>query len=692
MSVDSGSSERPWPSNGSYPASDGSEAETADSDLPDQRPDVPTPAERVAGLMAEYPERMSTPLSETHGRKLRESVLCDPEIETREIEVGETETVTVGETVSRESGTLLTAVWDLLETYEKYRDMNLRMVRDGASIDREEFLVPLDFSFSPEYQTGTYAKLMALKRQTIGEAADDSPTGEEFVGSFEEPVTGLCGLTASTYNVPGEPSSGFRPAVDHDRAIREAWSGSRNSVKRSLRYVLEDKLGLTSSDYVWWFQSEPHPGEGPAAGYSHAHPVVILDAAAADVPLDEIDEETFRPVIEKHVELCEGAEMSGHRIRDEGESSVRVRKPDEIQDFGSYVSKYLALGPDQDLLERSDEYLMWAASQWATSTQKYSKSRTATAAIKADACHQRFVDSDAGQSADHGDRIVRSSKPGVSWECACCGSHFEIDQSGESLARKRLDARESSDGAVTDGGEETPPKTLEERWPSADGAARVGAPVRERECSHPAGSDQCPLCASVTESPNHTVSGEVPIPDDATAPRAPEIRESFERDPQWRPDAIVRVWDGEETSIGAPGGTVYGEVVVEGAGSITDKCDLPYLPNVSDVEGPEPWESTGLFDESDVRCGRVPPPELVAREWAEVLETGRRVTPKQWPSDWYSRRFEQEQDEPEPVLSESVRDRVCELHRTEGVESVPSICGRLNIDPEKAELVGSLLS
>ena len=686
MSADLGESD-PWLSNGTYPALGISGLETAESQYPPQRPDLPTPEERIAGLLEEYPDRMATPISTVHGRKLRESVLDDPVTEEREIETGEGETVTVEDTVSRSALPLYSAVFDLLETYEGYRDKKLRMVK-GFGEEKEQFLIDLSISYSSEYQRTTYAKLTALKRRLAGgEYSDHSAcAGDSRKGAFDEPVTVLFGLTASAYNVPGKRKSGFRPPADHDREIREAWSGSSNSVKRVLRDVLERKLGLSSDQYAWWWQSEPHPGDGPAAGYSHAHPVVIFDAAASSVPLSSISEETFRPIVAKHVELCNAATWDAHQIED----SVTVKKPDEIKNFGSYVSKYLALGPDQDLLERSDEYIMWAASQWATTTQKYSKSRTATAAINADRCHQEFVDQEAEQPIDHADRIVPSSKPGISYECACCGSHFGIEQETETLSRARLDAIDRR--STTDHSDETdkPPQSLAERWPSATSAARVGAPVRERQCRHPANSDQCPLCASETESPNHTVSGEVPIPDDATAVEAPEIRESFEREPQWQPDAIVQTWDDEEeTAIGSPGGTVYGEIVVEGHGSISDKCDLPYLPEVSVLQGPKPWENTPLFDESDVRAGRVPPPELVAREWCETVQSGRRVTAKQWANDWYTRRFENVSSP--GGLSDSEKTRIREFVRTTGVTSVPSICGQLSIDPSRSEEIEACL-
>jgi hypothetical protein len=647
---------------------------------------LPTPDERITDLLREYPDRMNTPISEEHGRKLRESCLCDPVEETRTVDIGENETVEVSETVERSALPLVGALSDLLETYEKYRDMHLRMVRGGGlEDDRDEFLVELSNSFSPDYQSETYAKLSALKRQLIG---GSYPNGGEVEGSFSEPVTVLFGLTASTYNEPGNPESGYRPPADHDRAIREAWTGSSSSVKRTLRYVLEDRLGLESEEYAWWYQSEPHPGDGAAAGYSHAHPIVILDASAASVTASAISEDTFEPVVSKHVAECEGATWDGHR------DAVTVQQPDEIKDFGSYVSKYLAIGPDKDLLERSDEYLLWAASQWATTSQKYSKDRTATAAVKADKCQQQFLDPEAEQSVEHGESVIPSEKPGVEYECACCGSHYEIDQSEESLARMRLDESVPESVAVTDGGEESegPPQSLEERWPSARSAARVGEPARARSCSHGENADKCALCASETEAPDHTVSGEVPIPESASAPPAESVSEGFERSPEWEPDAVVRSWgEGEETSIGSPGGTVYGQITVPGRGSIMDRCGFEYLPPVEVFEGPEPWTNTSVFTESEVRAGDVPPPELVAREWSETVQTGRRVTAKQWSDEWYADRFERSESSPDLELSQAERDRITSFVERTGVTSVPSICGKLKIEPEKADAVASVL-
>ena len=658
-----------WLSNVTYPASTDTGPESPE--LSFRPPDLPTVEERISGIIERYEDRVFEPISTVHGRKLREEVLEEPETVTRVIETGETEEKTIEETVSRGSLPLIVAIEEMLEWYESYRDKFLRMAR-GSEIrnDYESFLINMDNSLTPSYQTAQYARLKALERQFMG---GEYPSGHTCEPEFSEPVTVLFGLTASSL----EDDGSFRPIADHDREIRDAWSGSSNSVKRTLRYVLEDKLGLSSGEYAWHWQSEPHPGpQEDATGYSHSHPVVILDAAATSTSV-ATDPETYRPIVAKHVSECEGAGWSAHDI----DSAVTVRKDDEIQDFACYVSEYIAVAPDQDLLERSDEFLMWAASQWSTTTQKYSRSRWATAACKADACQQQYLDSEADQAVQHGDSIVRSSRPGLTYECAECGSPHGIDQAESSLARSRL-SQSADDQEETD----EIPRTLAERWPSARSAGSIGSETRLRRCDH-AEPDTCPLCATETEAPNHTVSGEVPIPQSAEAPPAERQRDGFDREPEWSPDAVVQLLTEDETEIGSPGAAVYGKIVVEGTGSIMDKTDFPYLPPPASLEGPKPWENTSFFDESDVRAGRVPPPELIAREWAETVHANRRLTPKQWSDSWYTTRFER-QSSPEPKLGERERVAIKELV-ARGETSPISIAGQLMLPPSALDEIRS---
>jgi hypothetical protein len=601
----------------------------------------------VRGLLEAHPEKMWRPVSEEHGRRLRSEALEESEEWESPVtvsnDIDEYEEWTVRETVERGALPLVAVVEEMLEWYEGYRDKKLRMARgDGIREEREHFLVNLENSFQPGYQNRTYARLQALRRQTAGgEYAD----GSECEGVFEEPTTVLFGLTSSGTRSDGTP----RPIVDHDREIREAWTGSSGSVKRTLRYVLEDKLGLSSEEYAWWWQAEPHPGDGANAGYSHSHPVVVLDAAAADVAAEEITAETFRSVVAKHVAECPGATWEAHDL----EEAATVKQPGEVEDFAAYVSEYLAVSPDQDLLERSDEYLMWAASMWASTSQKYSKSKTASAALAADRCHQRYADSDASQERDHGERVGR-----VDGErrCVACGESFGVEQSG-TLAEHRL--REPA----TDGGEavEAEPEVdvgeldlsdVEERWPDARAAAVGGAETRE--------------------------AGEEP---------AWTVRASFgPRPPSWEPEAVVHTATGEETAVGKPGGVEYGEVVVEGAESVGAKVERDVLMPEW-LEGPEPWESSPVTEE-EVRSGDLPPPELVSKEYAERMQSGRRVSPKEWHDDWYARRYEHGgTEEAEPFNVERVREYV----RVHEPQSAVAVLAQLEISPEHRAKVEAVL-
>jgi len=72
------------------------------------------------------------------------------------------------------------------------------------------------------------------------------------------------------------------------------------------------------------------------------------------------------------------------------------------------------------------------------------------------------------------------------------------------------------------------------------------------------------------------------------------------------------------------------------------------------------------------------------------------VTPKRWSSTWYADRFGEgddrlEEEEPEPEREAVDVEAVEELVRVDGIVSVPSVMGRLGIDPSHRELVEELI-
>jgi hypothetical protein len=550
---------------------------------------LPTPEEKLREFLEEFGGRAHVPLSEEHGRRLRPECVVE-ETKVREVPAEKGGVERVEELAERSAVPLWMAVGDMLEWHEEYHRSMLRLEYGRESDPTHEILdVDLDNSWFAAYQDQERAKLKALERETCGyeacevcdgrycEEPDEHET-EYVTGKFEEPVVVLTGRTAS---------GAGRPPVDHARAIAEAWAGPNGSdgVRRSLRYALEEKMGLGAEEWVRWTQGEPHPGDGENRGYHHAHDIVILDAARVGT---EITAATFRPVIESHVEKCDPAGREAHDLDvsdwesapsqadcdcqngcGECVGTVSVKHVgEEIEEsVASYAASYLA-NEQKDLLERPPEYLAWAATMWATETQKGIKSDSANWAIEADRCDHKHHEGE--QDMGHGEEITRkpcrcATAPygpgcgrcdgrGFHVVCLECMSPWDIEQS-ETL----VGARRGGQVAVADGGavpeeetaEQSREEELRERWPSAREVASVGGGTAVRECEHEE-PDTCPLCATETESPEHTVAGDVPIPEEATASEDLDGEVAgFERPPSWSAKAILR--DGEE--IPANGGT-----------------------------------------------------------------------------------------------------------------------------------------
>jgi hypothetical protein len=178
----------------------------------------------------------------------------------------------------------------------------------------------------------------------------------------------------------------------------------------------------------------------------------------------------------------------------------------EVENLGSYLAAYLG-GYKGDLFERSIEYIAWGAIYWATARQRTTRSQRVNHAIKADACQQRAESHHADQSVDHGDRVEWNSHHGPDVVCSCCGSGWNVDQSqleepepieilepddsaqpdpvradGGSGTQKQTNGGADSDQRETgDASADHPSRSLADRWPSADGAFRVGErPARAR--------------------------------------------------------------------------------------------------------------------------------------------------------------------------------------------------------------------
>lgn len=688
MSSAESSSSRPPQTNS---ANAGSEPEEPDSNSRSKSLDeLPAPHEKVREFLDEFDERAHVPLSTNHGRPLR------PECVEQEFE----EFVTVtdeGDEVTREEEASATAVplWqgvaEMLDWHEEYHKSTLRLEYGVESDPTHTLLdVDLDNSWFAAYQEKERARLKALERETCGyetcEECDTRYCSEpeehetEYVpGAFEEPVVALTGRTAS---------GAGRPPVDHARSIADAWG---DGVRRSLRYVT-DKLGLDSEEWVRWSQGEPHPGEGENRGYHHAHDIIILDGAAAS---EEVTAETFREVIETHVAECDHAGPEAHDLdkpAEEWESgdvdTVTVKEVDgEIEEsVASYAAAYLA-NEKVDLLEREPEYLAWAATMWATGTRKATGTDSRTHAITADRCKHKHECGD--QDVGHGEQVTYSTRRGVKVECAMCGSPWEVEQAETVVAAKRTAGPEvAADGGAVperETAEQESEEELRERWPSARAAASVGGETAERECGHEE-PDTCPLCATETDSPDHTVSGEVPIPESATAGTETE-RVGFERPPSWSAKAIIR--DGEE--LPASGGTtekvplnlptapkrVVSMAARDGAKAVCQTCGTW-------CDSPKEYVEHGC--DGRVYVGWLPATEPPAEETGMPREEFVEAVPENLLTESSSSDDLGEQ-ESEEELGEEV-SRYCENNPG---ATVPEVLGRFKLEPERAERVSELL-
>jgi hypothetical protein len=193
----------------------------------------------------------------------------------------------------------------------------------------------------------------------------------------------------------------------------------------------------------------------------------------------------------------------------------------------------------------------------------------------------------------------------------------------------------------------------------------------------------CPLCATETEAPEHTVSGEVPIPETAEAAPASRQSEGFDRPPEWRPESVVQTASGEETEIGSPGGVEYGQVMFredrkEVLGLECSLCgEYVFRP-----DHPEPDSKHFAFHLKSEHKDEIGP-DVAYDEY---------VVDEEDPPSADSSGDESESAGDESELSERDRERVEELVRVQGVASVPAILGRLGIDPSQREAVAAVVA
>jgi len=374
------------------------------------------------------------------------------------------------------------AVREVLSDYAETKATTLNLRKgEPDHPDFTEFSVEAENRWFETYQRRYYAQIDGWLRELTG---GERPSGGETEATFDDPRIVLLTRSASSTVDQGAASAKVNPdrpgrarvgPVDHLEHLRDSWE----SVYHTLRNTLRSEGYELGEDWQYDRRLEPHTakndGPGINKGYTHEHIVVVVDG-----PISSSD---LRPVMDKHVEATEWAGEEAH-----GEEAIEVRKPSELYDPAAYVANYVSVSPD-GLFDRGPTYHAFAATVSAANVRTLSRSESAKAAAQADMCKQRYESDKSEQSHRHGENVVRSDRPGYSYECAECGSPHGIDQD-ETLTGHRLDSPDGPSGptgpAMVDGGQEVRDKEarkddLKDRWPSATKAVQYGEDIEKAE-------------------------------------------------------------------------------------------------------------------------------------------------------------------------------------------------------------------
>lgn len=239
--------------------------------------------------------------------------------------------------------------------------------QEDLVLDFGEFEQPVGSSYDKDAELEKYGRLCDFERGALRVAQNGG----------DELYTALTGLTASHENANGKPRC---PADLLRQLVRDGWSQhTRQALWRALNQTHGDVQRISNADLEdppkrWWEYVrivEPHKD-----GQAHLHLAIVTNF--------QIDAETFRSAIAKHVENVPSASWSAHPINaeDRSKSCISVRKIDPesasegdvVGNLASYLSSYLSqFGDDGEFVhmtERSPEAIMFAATSWATGTRK----------------------------------------------------------------------------------------------------------------------------------------------------------------------------------------------------------------------------------------------------------------------------------------------------------------------------------
>ena len=255
-------------------------------------------------------------------------------------------------------------VREFLSWYNEYRFSHL-LFNDP---DGETVRAPLENSHQPEYGNRYYAKFKGLERRMFEE--------------YDNPQTCILSLSGSSRNENGH----YRCIVDHLRDVIDSWRPDRG---RGVYHALREALDVDNVD-SWEYAIAVEHHE---SGYGHVHIGIFADG--------ELNEKMFRPVIDKHLEVCGIAHRSGHDYYhdDPDKKPISVNKlrrgdnvnngSDDVAESGinnmaSYLAEYIGANDGTELFDRSPEEILFRAASWSSTTQRVRFSNGANEMIRRD--------------------------------------------------------------------------------------------------------------------------------------------------------------------------------------------------------------------------------------------------------------------------------------------------------------------
>ena len=248
---------------------------------------------------------------------------------------------------------------DRFEDYVDDKDGLQTVLQDMNASEERLMYIDNSHRFEQDYMNEQMGKFYGLERQAVDKWGEDGLTMV------------MLTLSASPFDSDGE----LVAPVDHLDSIMDSEYGSWRAVRTA--------LGRAVGDREWEYARivEPHtPDKGNYAtsGYCHVHVGVFVND-----PDSTLTESDFSGVMSSHVNNCDTAEESAHRV---GSDAVSLTRYDSDDDggMGAYLTAYLGEQLETTVDDAPAFMKRYMATLWASGRRRVSFSNGAQEWIRED--------------------------------------------------------------------------------------------------------------------------------------------------------------------------------------------------------------------------------------------------------------------------------------------------------------------